>query len=86
MPSLGRTGELSQISNVGKWAVHQRGQLARLSVLGGTMPIDRGRTDQFFAFLWFTLSFLFLLAIVALAFNVSPNGTNDAPPPSIAKH
>ena len=53
---------------------------------GGTMPIDRGRTDQFFAFLWFALSFLFLLAIVALAFNVSPNGTNDAPPPSIAKH
>jgi hypothetical protein len=49
------------------------------------MPIDRGRTDQFFAFLWFALSFLFLLAIVALAFNVSPTGTNDAPPPSIAK-
>jgi hypothetical protein len=50
------------------------------------MPTDRGRTDQFFAFLWFALSFLFLLAIVALAFNVSPTGTNDAPPPSIAKH
>ena len=50
------------------------------------MPIDRGRTDQFIAFLWFALSFLFLLAIVALALNVSPNGSNDAPPPSIAKH
>ena len=33
------------------------------------MPIDRGRTDQYIAFLWFALSFLFLLAIVALALN-----------------
>ena len=49
------------------------------------MPIDRARTDQYFAFLGFALSFLFLLAIVALAFNVPPTGSTS-PSPSIAKH
>jgi hypothetical protein len=43
------------------------------------MSIDRVRVDQFLAFLGFALSFLFLLAIVALALT---NG--DAPPASIA--
>jgi hypothetical protein len=40
------------------------------------MPIDRPRADQYLAFLAFALSFLFLLAVVALAFTVS-----DAPSP-----
>lgn len=47
------------------------------------MPIDRARADQYLAFLGFALSFLFLLAVVALAFNIT-NGTSDAPPASIA--
>jgi hypothetical protein len=47
------------------------------------MPIDRVRADQYLAFLGFALSFLFLLAVVALAFNIT-NGTSDAPPASIA--
>jgi len=47
------------------------------------MPIDRVRTDQYLAFLGFALSFLFLLAVVALAFNIT-NVTSDAPPASIA--
>ena len=47
------------------------------------MPIDRVRADQYLAFRGFALSFLFLLAVVALAFTVA-NGINDAPPASIA--
>ena len=47
------------------------------------MPIDRVRVDQYLAFLGFALSFLFLLAVVALAFTVA-NGVNDAAAPSIA--
>ena len=43
------------------------------------MQIDRVRTDQYVAILGFTLSFLFLLAIVALAFTVA-DGINDALP------
>ena len=42
------------------------------------MSIDRVRADRYLAFLGFALSFLFLLAVVALAF------INDAPPTSIA--
>jgi hypothetical protein len=41
------------------------------------------RADQYLAFLGFALSFLFLLAVVALAFTVG-NGIGDAPPPTIA--
>jgi len=47
------------------------------------MPSDRVRADQYLAFLGFALSFLFLLAVVALAFTMT-NGTSDAPPASIA--
>jgi hypothetical protein len=47
------------------------------------MPIDRLRADQYLAFLGFALSFLFLLAVVALAFTIT-NGTSDAHPASIA--
>ena len=43
------------------------------------MPIDRARTDQYLAFLGFALSFLFLLAVVALALTVA-DGINDALP------
>jgi hypothetical protein len=45
------------------------------------MRIDRVRIDQYLAFLGFALSFLFLLAIVALAFTVA-NG--DLPTASTA--
>ena len=47
------------------------------------MQFDRVHADRYLAFLGFALSFLFLLAVVALAFAVT-NGTNDAPPSSIA--
>jgi hypothetical protein len=50
---------------------------------GKCMSIDRMRADQYLAFLGFALSFLFLLAVVALAFTVT-NGISDAPPASIA--
>ena len=43
------------------------------------MPIDRVRVDQYLAFLGFALSFLFLLAIVALAFTC-PQRDERAPP------
>jgi hypothetical protein len=43
------------------------------------MSIDRVRLDKYLAFLGFALSFVFLLAIVALALT-----TGDAPPASIA--
>jgi hypothetical protein len=46
------------------------------------MSIDRVRADQYLAFLGFALSFLFLLAVVALAFTVT-NGVSDAPTASI---
>ena len=41
------------------------------------MHIDRALADRYLAFLGFALSFLFLLAIVALAFTVT-SGVNDA--------
>jgi hypothetical protein len=47
------------------------------------MPSDRVRADQYLAFLGFALSFLFLLAVVALAFTMT-NGTSDDSPASIA--
>jgi hypothetical protein len=43
------------------------------------MPIDRVRADQYLAFLGFALSFLFLLAVVALALTVG-TGIDDVPP------
>jgi len=45
---------------------------------GDAMSIDRVRADRYLAFLGFALSFLFLFAVVALAF------INDVPPASIA--
>jgi hypothetical protein len=42
------------------------------------MHIDRAHADRYLAFLAFTLSFLFLLAIVAFAFTVTSD-TTDAP-------
>ena len=47
------------------------------------MQLDRVRADRYFAFLGFALSFLFVLAVVALAFAVT-NGINDTPPSAIA--
>jgi hypothetical protein len=41
------------------------------------MYIDRAQADRAFAYLGFTLSFLFILAVVALAF-----GTTTSNPPS----
>jgi len=46
--------------------------------------IDRVHTDRALAFLGFALSFLFLLAVVALAFTVSTS-INNVPPSSIAE-
>jgi hypothetical protein len=43
------------------------------------MLIDRARADQYLALLGFTLSFLFLLAVVALALSVA-DGSTDALP------
>jgi hypothetical protein len=73
--------ELSGISHVSGCAVRHGGQFSRQ--LRKSMPIDRVRADQYLALLGFALSFLFLLAVVALAFTVT-NGTRDAPPASIA--
>jgi hypothetical protein len=42
------------------------------------MQIDRAQADRVFAFLGFALSFLFLLAVVALALGSAGN----PPPPS----
>ena len=39
------------------------------------MHIDRAHADRYLAFLGFTLSFLFLLAIVAFAFTVTSDTT-----------
>ena len=47
------------------------------------MQFDRVHADRYLAFLGFALSFLFLLAVVALAFAVTA-GINDTPPASIA--
>ena len=44
------------------------------------MPSDRVRSDQYLAFLGFALSFLFVLAVVALAF-ASSDGISVTPPP-----
>ena len=41
------------------------------------MYIDRAQADRAFAYLGFTLSFLFILAVVALAF-----GTTTSNPPT----
>jgi hypothetical protein len=46
------------------------------------MPIDRVRADQYLAFLGFALSFLFLLAVVALAFTVGTGIDDVSPLPS----
>jgi hypothetical protein len=48
------------------------------------MPIDRLRIDQYLAFLEFALGFLFLLAIVALAFTVA-NGDPASIAATVAK-
>ena len=48
------------------------------------MQIDRGHVDRYLAFLGVALSFLFLLAIVALAFTVT-NGTPEAPVGPVAE-
>jgi len=45
--------------------------------------LERVHLDRYFAFVGFTLSFLFLLAIVALAFTA--HDLDRVPPPSIAK-
>jgi len=42
---------------------------------GRAMHIDRAHADRYLAFLGFTLSFLFLLAIVAFAFTVTSDTT-----------
>jgi len=47
------------------------------------MHIDRAHADRYLAFLGFTLSFLFLLAIVAFAFTVMSDNP-DAPVRSAA--
>jgi hypothetical protein len=52
---------------------------------GGVMHIDRAQADRFLALLGFTLSFLFLLAIVALALSVT-SGKEAATPSPIAEH
>jgi hypothetical protein len=49
------------------------------------MHIDRAQADRFLALLGFTLSFLFLLAIVALALSVT-SGKEAATPSPIAEH
>ena len=48
------------------------------------VQINRVHADRYVAYLGFALSFLFLLAVVALAFNIT-NGVNDVPPSSIAR-
>jgi hypothetical protein len=76
-----RQRELSEISHVSGCEVRHGGQFSRQ--LRKSMPTDRVRADQYLALLGFALSFLFLLAVVALAFTVT-NGTRDASPASIA--
>ena len=46
--------------------------------------VDRARADRYLALIGFALSFLFVLAIVALAVTVS-GGISDAPPTSIVE-
>jgi hypothetical protein len=45
------------------------------------MQIDRVQADRAFAFLGFTLSFLFLLAVVAFAFTVGGDTQVRSPSP-----
>lgn len=73
--------ELPWIGDVGGWAVRRGGQLD-CQLWAEAMPIDRARADQYLALLGLVLSFLFLLAVVALALTAA-NGIND-PSPSIA--
>jgi hypothetical protein len=47
------------------------------------MQFDRVQADRAFAFLGFTLSFLFLLAVVAFAFTVSSD-IKTQPPSAVA--
>ena len=47
-----------------------------------SMSSDRVRSDQYLAFLGFALSFLFVLAVVALAFTSSSGTGVDPPLPS----
>jgi hypothetical protein len=47
--------------------------------MGGTMYIDRAQADRAFAYLGFTLSFLFILAVVALAFGTTTNNPPSSP-------
>jgi hypothetical protein len=46
------------------------------------MPVDRVRADRYLALLGFALSFLFMLAVIALAFGL-PNGLNGTDTPSM---
>ena len=84
VPSLGQGNFRRSATLVNEPSVSRGAAHSLVSFGGKQCRLIVGVPTKIFAFLWFTLSFLFLLAIVALALHVSQNGTNDAPPPSIA--